>query len=682
MTENDEKGLLTPGQYFGDYKVLRYLGKGGMGVVYLVEHPDSGQFAVKIVDPQSAEKDPEFVHRFAREGAFAMDIRHPNLIAVYEMGQDPETGYYFLVMDYMPGGDVAQRLRKLGQFSIDEAVRIVAQVANALVEAHAHGVVHRDIKPGNIMFDADGTPKLADLGVAKFSDRGQTMLTSADVMIGTPAYMAPEQITDSHGVDARADIYALGMVFFEMLAGKRPNEDMTVLQIVAQALEGKSIPDVRTFRPDVPAMIAQLLNMMCMPKREMRIGSARQVVTVFNRILGREPAGTDSQVQRILDGTEPSSQKMRKPWGGVRKLPVLVNVGSLRQIAVGVVFVVAIASIAGLCWFVKVVASRSVEPPPVLHDENEKGEREKSRSDLVPDSQALPTNDDSIAQSGRSHEEVTNTPSTHPATVPPVADTSSSNPPQSKPIVASLPPSPTPLPASSPLVSGTCVTVKLPGNVDMELVYCAPGSFVMGSVEHDEDECSHEVKLSEGFWIGRFEVTQRQWSRVMKNWDNSQNGEDCPVVNVSWDDCQRFCRTCGEGFRLPTEAEWEYACRAGGEEDSQSVNDVAWYRTNSNVKLHSVGGKKANKWGISDCRGNVWEWCADWYGDYPKKSVIDPQGPKTGEGRVVRGGCYTSLSSACRGTKRSFEKPSQKSPQNGFRLCCSASAMAKLKIVK
>lgn len=301
--------LLNPGQSFGVYTVVRRLGKGGMGMVYLLEHPTDGLFAVKIIHPEALKKDPEFVVRFAREGAFAMKIRHPNLIAVYDMGQDPDTGYYYLIMDYLPGGDVRQKLNELGRFPIDEAVRIVAQVANALVEAHRHGVIHRDIKPGNIMFDANGTPKLADLGVAKFSDAGQAMLTSADVMIGTPAYMAPEQIMDSHGVDQRADVYSLGIVFFEMLTGRRPNEGLTVLQIVAQAVEGRQIPDVRIYRAEIPAMIAQLLNMMCMPKSAMRIGSARQVVTIFNRILDRERA---SNGDSSLMASRPAIARVRR----------------------------------------------------------------------------------------------------------------------------------------------------------------------------------------------------------------------------------------------------------------------------------------------------------------------------------------------------------------------------------
>ena len=303
---------LQPGQMFGEFRVVRRLGKGGMGMVFLVEHPQAGRYAVKIVDPAKAAKDREYVRRFAREGRFARKHRHPNLIPVHDIGQDPDTGFYYLIMDYMPGGDVGQRLKNEGRLSIEESVRTVAQVAGALDAAHAIGMVHRDIKPENIMFDADGTPKLADLGVAKFSDVGQTMLTSADVMIGTPAYMAPEQIMDSHGVDAQADVYSLGIVLFEMLTGRRPNEGLSVVEIVARAVRGESIPDVRIYRPDVPDSVAHLLNGMCEPRRERRL-TTPQVVALAGRVLAQmrgEAAPAETAAQQP-SAPQPSAPRVR-----------------------------------------------------------------------------------------------------------------------------------------------------------------------------------------------------------------------------------------------------------------------------------------------------------------------------------------------------------------------------------
>ncbi len=201
--------LLDPGDMFGDYTVEKLLGQGGMGAVYLVRAPGGERYAVKVMFPDMVKKGSDYRKRFAREAEFAMQIHHKNLISVYDVGEDPETGLCYIIMDYVPGGSVADRLENNGPLPMAEAVSIAAQVALALEVAHRHGVIHRDIKPENIMFDADGTPKLADLGVAKFTDEAhKTTVTTTGMIIGTPAYMAPEQMMDSHHVDARADIYA------------------------------------------------------------------------------------------------------------------------------------------------------------------------------------------------------------------------------------------------------------------------------------------------------------------------------------------------------------------------------------------------------------------------------------------------------------------------------------------
>lgn len=267
--------LLEPGEQFGDYVVERLLGKGGMGAVYLVRAPGGQQYAIKIMYPWMSEKNRDYRKRFAREAEFAMKIRHKNLISVYDVGEDPETGLDYIIMDYVPGGTVADRLEQNGPMPVAEAVAIASQVALALEVAHRNGVIHRDIKSDNIMFDADGTPRLTDLGVAKFMGGEQkTTVTTTGMVIGTPAYMAPEQMIDSHGIDARADIYALGVVLFEMLSGKRPREGSTAVELLAKAIKGEPIPDVRTLRPDVPEAIAYVISLMCAPKPEGRPNTA------------------------------------------------------------------------------------------------------------------------------------------------------------------------------------------------------------------------------------------------------------------------------------------------------------------------------------------------------------------------------------------------------------------------
>ena len=276
--------LLEPGDMFGDYTVEKLLGAGGMGAVYLVRAPGGERYAVKVMFPEMVKKGSDYRKRFAREAEFAMQIRHKNLISVYDVGEDPETGLCYIIMDYVPGGSVADRLERGGPLPMAEAVSIAAQVALALEVAHRHGVIHRDIKPENIMFDADGTPKLADLGVAKFTDGAhKTTVTTTGMIIGTPAYMAPEQMMDSHHVDARADIYALGVVLYEMLTGKRPNEGSTAVELLAKAIKGEPLPDVRTMRPEISAAVAHVLSLMCAPKPEGRPATALEAAQLLQK---------------------------------------------------------------------------------------------------------------------------------------------------------------------------------------------------------------------------------------------------------------------------------------------------------------------------------------------------------------------------------------------------------------
>ena len=276
--------MLKSGDSFGSYRVLRLLGKGGMGSVFLLENAEGVQVAAKILDPATAG-DHESRKRFLREAQLALGVKHPNLVETYDVGEDPETGLCYILMEYVPGGSLVDRINE-GPLAIRDAIRIVYQIASVLELARQKGVVHRDIKPGNIMFGADGKAKLADLGIARGGIGGTetTTVTQTGMMIGTPAYMAPEQMLDAHNVDIRADIYSLGIVFYEMLAGKRPNADDTVVQLMAKAVKGEPLPDVRTLRPEVSAALAQLLNMMVAPDKDGRISTPGQITGALDII--------------------------------------------------------------------------------------------------------------------------------------------------------------------------------------------------------------------------------------------------------------------------------------------------------------------------------------------------------------------------------------------------------------
>ncbi len=216
--------------------------------------------------------------------------------------------------------------------------------------------------------------------------------------------------------------------------------------------------------------------------------------------------------------------------------------------------------------------------------------------------------------------------------------------------------------------------------VVLEFVWIPKGCFQMGSNSGNSDEKPVHKICVDGFWIGKYEVTQAQWEVIVGN--NPSNfkvcGGNCPVESVSWDDVQSFIQTLNskvkQTFRLPKEAEWEYAARSGGKNELYSggkeINNLAWHYKNSKKTTHKAGTKSANGLGIYDMSGNVWEWCQDWYdSDYYKTSPANnPTGPSFGSERVPRGGSWRESERYCKVTTRTRYRPSENSTNLGFRL--------------
>ena len=281
-----KNSLLHPGDVFEKYTVEQELGHGGMGAVYLVRHRVlNTSFALKVLYPGVAQRDQQFVDRFIREAQLAGRIRHPNLIAVYDAGLNESSGMYYLVMDYVSGGSVRSKLRKQVHLSVLESLGIVRQVGHALEAALQHNMVHRDIKPDNIMFDADGVARLADLGLAKATGDNDVNLTVEAAVFGTPSYMSPEQARDSRNVDIRADIYSLGIVLFEMLTGRRPFTGENSIEILTQVISDTPAPDVRTLNPDIPEAVAVLVADMIQKDLQKRIASPFDLISHINFII-------------------------------------------------------------------------------------------------------------------------------------------------------------------------------------------------------------------------------------------------------------------------------------------------------------------------------------------------------------------------------------------------------------
>ena len=231
-------------------------------------------------------------------------------------------------------------------------------------------------------------------------------------------------------------------------------------------------------------------------------------------------------------------------------------------------------------------------------------------------------------------------------------------------------------------------------SIGMKFVWIPPGNFVMGSPKEEKErqanETQHTVTLTKGFYMGVYTVTQREWQAVMgKNPSNFKGEKNLPVETVSWDDCQEFVKKLREkdkdkkAYRLPTEAEWEFCCRAGTKTPFHFGETISTEQANYNgnyiygdgkkgkyrEKTTPVGSFPANAWGLQDMHGNVFQWCQDWYGDYPQKDVVDPQGPDAGKFRVLRGGSWGGDPEYCRSAFRHWHVPFPRSNSIGFRLC-------------
>jgi formylglycine-generating enzyme required for sulfatase activity len=211
------------------------------------------------------------------------------------------------------------------------------------------------------------------------------------------------------------------------------------------------------------------------------------------------------------------------------------------------------------------------------------------------------------------------------------------------------------------------------------------GSFTMGSssgeLGHRPDETPHQVTLTQPFWIGATGVTQAQYEAVMGTNPSRFKGPDLPVETVNWDESMDFCRKltereraagrlpAGFAYTLPTEAQREYACRAGTSGPyAGEINAIAWYSGNSDEQPHAVGQKQPNAWGLYDMQGDVWEWCSDWYGNYPRTDVTDPTGPAKGDSRVYRGGAWFHSADLCRSAYRYKMEPSYRGSLLGLRI--------------
>jgi formylglycine-generating enzyme required for sulfatase activity len=696
---------------FGRYRIVRQVGAGGMGAVYLAEDTVLGRHvALKV--PHLTGAGPEVIERFYREARVAAGIEHPHLCAVHDVGQ--VDGVHYLTMPFIEGTPLSEHVGPDRPWPPRQAAALVHKLARAIEVMHRQGVIHRDLKPGNVLLRPGGEPVLMDFGLARsFTEEGQR-LTGIGVVVGTPAYMSPEQVAGEQGqLGPGTDIYSLGVILYELVTGAVPFQGPPGA-VYGQILHGtpRSPSAVRQgLAPEVDALCLKALAKDVAD----RYGSMAEFAQALEWYLrqaelsppvpgptpgtGRAPAGSDPAEHGLRPGLPttvgaPPAPADATPKGG---LPSRRARGGL-LLAGGAAAVVLAMLLIG--WF---LLSRGAPAPPAalrllpladltvaagqtrtvavrVERQNYQGAVELRLDDLPPGVRARPAEIAAGADSGA---------------VELTADPEAVEANWGARLLASA--------AAARAEGRFRVTVRQPAlakeitnSIGMKLVLIPAGKYLMGSPrdekDRSEDEEQHEVEITQPFYLGVYEVTQGQYEQVMgKNaahfTKGNRGGPDHPVENVSWFDAQDFCdkllalekeRAAGRSYRLPTEAEWEYACRGGARENTpfhfgQSLSSTQANFDGNIQRTSAVGAyNKPNGFGLFDMHGNVWEWCADWYGaDYYQQSPRqDPPGPPVGEGsaRVFRGGSWRNGSRLCRSAARYGIAPGLRGDAVGFRV--------------
>jgi len=325
MPDSSGKGPdLAPGQQLGNYTIVRKLGEGGMGAVYEANQAGINRRVALKVLPQTLMQNQVFLERFMREAQSAGALNHPNIVTVHEVVQDQ--GYYFFSMEYVDGQTLREWLKRTGRMSADDALKIIRKVAQALHYAWQEArIIHRDIKPDNIMLTRQGEVKVADLGLAKSTAQDATV-TADGTGIGTPAYMSPEQSRGAKDIDCRADIYSLGITLFQMLTAQLPFEAETPYAVIAAHLE-QPLPDPKSISPEIPDSVSALIQRMCAKDPSQRYEAPAQLVDEIDAIARPGAAGPTQPIQTEAfrqQPTIPISQRRRRAPKSRSRTPAIL----------------------------------------------------------------------------------------------------------------------------------------------------------------------------------------------------------------------------------------------------------------------------------------------------------------------------------------------------------------------
>ena len=707
----------------GRYEIIRYISSGGFGCTYeardtkfksRVKSVAIKEFFVKDFCNRDADSNTvvvatnskvELVNKlrgkFLEEADALFELEHPNIVRVTDTFEENGTAYY--VMEYISGTTLAAIVDKEGSLSEEKALGYIRQVADALKYVHSHKRSHFDVKPQNIMVDSNDRAVLIDFGVSKQYDEVNGVNTST--LVGyTPGY-APMELTynDIAEFSPTTDIYSLGATLFNLVTGTVPPSAGRVNE------DGLPVP------VDVSAQVFDAIKAAMQPRRKDRPQNIDEFLCLVENgnVKGENGKLKDeSDGETVLNGNVKGASKRE----GENLFTHTASESSFDEVKGENGKLVADES-----------QSIDVVEVPDSADTVISNEGEKSHS---ANNEILRSAQNDNSANGRQNdkdgkEEVerrNEKEHSAGAVISNASEKSQKNKPgkslwlilllllvavagawflfggtgngdapkkdtTKKQIVKKDTPTPPQGDEQEQQVvqdnSFKTREFKV-GKVSFKMVAVEGGKFRMGSEDGESDEKPvHDVTVSD-YYIGETEVTQALWEAVMGSNPSFIKGKENPVENVSYNDCVDFINELnimledelpqGRKFRLPTEAEWEYAARGGNKSQeckfsgSNSISKVAWYDDNSNSTTHPVKQKQSNELGLYDMSGNVWEWCYDWYDDYSPSLQTNPQGPSLGSNRVLRGGSWNDFAQSCRVANRDNGSPDYRDGINGLRL--------------
>lgn len=625
----------APGENIGPYRIVEQLGQGGMATVYKAYHAALDRYvAIKALHP-AFKQDPAFLARFEREAHIVARLDHPNIIPIYDFAE--YEGVTYLVMRFVEG-DTAKPLLRQGPLSLERALEIIRPIADALQYAHRQGILHRDIKPSNIILAKDGHIYLTDFGLARMVDPGQSTL-SQDMLIGTPQYISPEQ-AKGVAVDARSDLYSLGVVLFEMLTGRVPFSADTPYAVIHDHIF-TPLPLPTKINPNISPAVERVLLKALAKEPDARYTTPNELVAALE--------------EAAVESPSKAAQRPALPTRPRRLSPLALSLvgGSVFGLLIGVVALMMLLS---------------------------------SRLPILALNRAIPT------------PTVASTPTVAAYTSTPLPSMTAAPVRLASPTSAALTATASVLPPASPTASSPTPTLSV------KTALIPSGVFWLGKADSDsaaaaDESPGHYVDVS-AFSIDTYEVSNAQYSRCVDARGCPKPAgvyspqtpqmafgnplyDNYPVVYVSQDNAIKYCLWAGK--RLPTEAEWEKAARGVADRRIYPWGDM-WdgYRANAAqgkpgplpVDAYSPDG--CSPLGVCNMSGNVAEWVADFYGakfyadsqrDIPSLTVIsNPFNGESASGKiVVRGGSFRSTIYNARISKREPQSPTLTVDNIGFR---------------